>query len=434
MLPGPRGTLRHYIPGPAGHFEKPVGPLRARVAIAAVHVVADRPADRMHGETAIDWELTLSFRHHVWEWGLGVAEAMDTAQRGMGLGWKGASHLITRTAREARAVKGLVVCGASTDQLAPGTARTLEDVVHAYEEQCDLVEAAGSRVVLMASRELARLARSADDYLNVYSTLLDQLREPIIHWLGPMFDPALAGYWGTVDPLEAVEHCLALIKANRDKVDGVKLSMLDESLEVDLRRRLPNGVRLYTGDDLNFVSLIEGDGHGHSDALLGIFDAIAPAASMALQCLDRGDLDGYRGLLGKTVDLSWLLFTAPTPNYKTGLVFLAYLNGHQASFPNARWAGEPSITDSACRGLRGGRSGRSPCRSRDRDDQDEPISCVGRLQSMRRAARATKRNSRMSDRYVHGYHPLERERLQDQAGTPGDLLHSDTTYPGGSKG
>jgi hypothetical protein len=328
-LPGADGVIEPYELGPPGRFPRPSGPPRSRVALAAVHVVADPLAERHR----IDWEATLAFRRHVWSWGLGVAEAMDTAQRGMGLGWPQARELIERTVREAGATGGRVVSGVGTDHLEPGAARGPEDVVAAYAHQCDAVEAVGGDVVLMASRELARVARGPDDYAAVYGRVLSQLRRPaLIHWLGPMFDPALAGYWGHDDPYAAMEVCLAVIAEHAPRIAGVKVSLLDDRLEVAMRRRLPDGVRMYTGDDFNFAELMRGDAAGHSEALLGIFDGIAPAASAALQAMDAGDLARYEELLAPTVPLSRHIFRAPTYQYKTGLVFLAFLNGRQRHF------------------------------------------------------------------------------------------------------
>jgi Protein of unknown function (DUF993) len=333
-LPAPDGTLRVYEPGPGPAFTRPAAPIASRVAIAAAHVVADPLAENVPtGPAHVDWEATLAYRRHLWSWGLGVAEAMDTAQRGMGLDWPVAAELLRRSLGEARASGGIVVCGAGTDHLAPGSARDLDDIRRAYEEQCAAVEADGGRVVLMASRELARIASGPDDYGEVYGAVLGQLERPaIIHWLGGMFDPALAGYWGSADPDAAMAACVQVIADNAARVDGAKVSMLDEALEVRMRRRLPAGVRMYTGDDFNFPRLIEGDEEGHSDALLGIFDSIAPAASAALQALDAGDVARYREVLEPTVALSRHIFQAPTFHYKTGVVFLAYLNGHQAHF------------------------------------------------------------------------------------------------------
>jgi hypothetical protein len=328
-LPGAGGSLEQYTPGPAGAFPRPAAPLRSRVALAAVHVVADPLAERPR----VDWDATLEFRRHVWSWGLGIAEAMDTAQRGMGLGWPEARELIERTVREAAATGGRVVCGAGTDHLEPGAARSLDDVIAAYEHQCEAVEAVGGEVVLMASRELARLARGPEDYAAVYGRVLAQLRRPaLIHWLGPMFDPALAGYWGHDEPHNAMAACVNVIAAHASRVIGVKVSMLDARLEVEMRRLLPDGVRMYTGDDFNFAELMRGDELGHSDGLLGIFDGIAPAASAALQAMDAGDLDRYEALLAPTVPLSRHIFRAPTYHYKAGLVFLAFLNGRQRHF------------------------------------------------------------------------------------------------------
>lgn len=333
-LPRAGGARTEYVVGEPARFERPDGPITHRKALAAAHIVADPLAEQVPGRPpALDWEATLDYRRHLWSWGLGVAEAMDTAQRGMGLDWPTARELIGRSISEARADNRMLVCGAGTDQLIPGSARRLEDVERAYEEQCAHIEGEGGRVVLMASRELARLASGPDDYRRVYGRILGQLRHPaILHWLGDMFDPQLAGYWGHRDLDQAEEVCLSVIRENVGQVDGIKVSLLDGAREVAMRRRLPAGVRMYTGDDFNFAELIEGDAEGHSDALLGIFDAIAPAASAALQRLACGDGEGYRQILAPTVPLSRLVFAAPTYYYKTGVTFLAYLNGHQRHF------------------------------------------------------------------------------------------------------
>lgn len=306
-----------------------------RVAFGAAHVVADPLADNDPWlDAAIDWERTLAFRHHLWDLGLGVAEAMDTAQRGMGLGWPEALELIRRSVAEARSRDdALIACGAGTDHLAPGPDVTIEDVIAAYEEQVGAVEAAGGRIILMASRALARAARGPQDYARVYERILGQVREPvIIHWLGEMFDPALEGYWGSKDHWQAMDTCLQVMEANAAKIDGIKVSLLSKEKEVAMRRRLPQGVRMYTGDDFNYAELIAGDEAGHSDALLGIFDSIAPAASAALAALGAGDESRFFELLEPTVPLSRHIFKAPTRFYKTGVVFLAYLNGLQDHF------------------------------------------------------------------------------------------------------
>lgn len=306
-----------------------------RIALAAAHVVAAPLADVDPWLTsAIDWDATIAFRRHLWSLGLGVAEAMDTAQRGMGLDWPNALELIRRSVAAARDVPGAIVfSGVGTDQLAPSPAATLDDVMRAYEEQIGAVEACGGRIILMASRALAAAAKSPDDYAKVYGRILDQVKEPvIIHWLGEMFDPALAGYWGCADHVAAMDVCIDIIGDHADKVDGIKLSLLDKDKEIRLRRRLPQGVLTYTGDDFNFPELIAGDAQGFSHALLGIFDAIAPAASAALAAHGRGDVDAYWRILEPTVQLSRHLFKTPTRFYKTGIVFLAYLNGHQSHF------------------------------------------------------------------------------------------------------
>ena len=308
-------------------------PFASRVAYAAAHVVADPAADNVPGAPAVvDWDATLAFRRHLWSHGFGVAEAMDTAQRGMGLDYPAARELVRRSAREARAVGGAIVAGVATDQLPPGPA-TLDEVRAAYAEQLADTLDAGARPVLMCSRHLAAAATSADDYLDVYGGLVAAAGGPVVlHWLGPAFDPALAGYWGDTDPVKAIDTVAGLIEEHAARIDGVKLSLLDADLEVELRRRLPAGVRMYTGDDFNYPALIRGDDTSHSDALLGIFAAIAPPAAAALRALDAGDLDAYDEILAPTLPLSRHLFGAPTYYYKTGITFLAWLAGHQRQF------------------------------------------------------------------------------------------------------
>ncbi|MCZ2815261.1 dihydrodipicolinate synthase family protein [Modestobacter sp. VKM Ac-2984] len=332
-LPRADGTLAEHQLGEPGAFTRPDGPLTSRTAYAAAHVVADPFGDNTPGAPVhVDWEATLAFRRHLWSYGLGVADAMDTAQRGMGMPWSTTAELIRRSAAEARACGGLLACGAGTDQ-APAELASTDEVLAAYLEQIEVVEDAGANVIIMASRQLARVARSAEDYAKVYARLLEQVSRPVVlHWLGPMFDPALAGYWGSAQLTEATDTVLQVIADHSAKVDGIKVSMLDEAHEVDMRRRLPDGVRLYTGDDFNYPTLVRGDGESWSHALLGIFDAIAPAASSALQALDRGDLAAYDRLLEPTVALSRHLFGTPTYYYKTGIVFLAWLAGHQPGF------------------------------------------------------------------------------------------------------
>ncbi len=306
-----------------------------RIAYAAAHVVADPLAEGDPWlDCAVDWERTIAFRRHLWSLGFGVAEAMDTAQRGTGVDWPTSLELIRRSIEAARHTPGaLLASGAGTDHLAPGLGVTLDDVIRAYEEQCAAIEKLGGRIILMASRALAVAARSPDDYLKVYARILRQVREPvIIHWLGEMFDPALAGYWGFADHHLAMDVALAVITADAAKVDGVKVSLLDKDKEIAMRRRLPRGVRMYTGDDFNYASLIAGDAHAHSDALLGIFDAIAPAAAAALGALARDDMRSFHDILAPTEALSRHIFKAPTRFYKTGVVFMAYLNGMQDHF------------------------------------------------------------------------------------------------------
>jgi len=306
-----------------------------RIAYAAAHVVADPLSDIDPWDgAAIDWEKTIAFRHYLWDLGLGVAEAMDTAQRGGGLGWAEAKDLIGHALDAARSRPGVkICCGVGTDHLDPATSTGIGQIVGAYEEQVEAIEALGGRLVIMASRALARVAKTPADYAKVYGRILRQVKAPvIIHWLGEMFDPALAGYWGSADHATAMEVCLGVIADNAAKIDGVKISLLSRDKEIDMRRKLPAGVRMYTGDDFNYAELIAGDEQGHSDALLGIFDAIAPAASASLARLAVGDLQGFHGILEPTVPLSRHIFEAPTRFYKTGIVFLAWLNGLQDHF------------------------------------------------------------------------------------------------------
>ena len=319
QLPGRPGPLVIPAPGWAAGYPSP----GSRRVYAAAHVAA-RDAE------TIDWEATLRFRAHLWAYGFGVAEAMDTAQRGMGLSWAQARELIARSAASAG---GALACGAGTDQLPDGESHPIPRIIDAYTEQMAFVQSAGADVILMASRALAASARGPRDYLDVYGELLRQAERPVIlHWLGEAFDPALRGYWGGADFGAAADTVLELIDRAGGKVDGVKLSVLDAGQEVALRRRLPAGVRLYTGDDFNYAELIRGDGQGHSDALLGAFAAITAPAAAALAALDRGDLAGYDAAMAPTVPLSRLIFEPPTFDYKVGVAFLAWLNGFQPRF------------------------------------------------------------------------------------------------------
>ncbi|WP_428934631.1 dihydrodipicolinate synthase family protein [Streptomyces sp. ACT015] len=330
-LPYPDGGLRAYEPHAEPRALTPGAPFTSRTVFSAAHVVADPLADTTpDGPAAVDWDATLAFRRHLWSHGLGVAEAMDTAQRGMGLDWPTAAELIRRSAAEAKVSGGRIACGVGTDQI---TAGTLAEVRAAYEEQLALVEESGAQAVLMASRALAAAASGPEEYLEVYGHLLRQAAEPVVlHWLGPMFDPALEGYWGSADLDTATDTFLDVIAAHPDKVDGIKVSLLDARREVELRRRLPQGVRCYTGDDFHYPELIAGDEQGFSHALLGIFDPLGPLAAEAVRVLDTGDTGGFRELLDPTVELSRHLFQAPTRFYKTGVVFLAWLAGHQSHF------------------------------------------------------------------------------------------------------
>jgi hypothetical protein len=336
LLPRSDGSVYRYTPGSAARFSPANGQIKSRTAYSAAHVVVDPASDNSPGaDVRLDWDATLAYRRYLWSLGLLVAEAMDTAQRGMGLDWTAAQELIRRSLAEARSVGAAekIACGAGTDHLQPRPGLTLPEVENAYEEQVSYVEGQGGRVILMASRALAACATSPDDYARVYGKILAQISKPVIlHWLGDMFDPALAGYWGSRDFDVAMDTCLQIIQDNAVKIDGIKISLLDHHREITMRRRLPANVRMYTGDDFNYAELILGDEQGYSHALLGIFDAIAPAASAALAALDAGDVERYNAILVPTVPLSRHIFQSPTYNYKTGVVFMAYLNGHQDHF------------------------------------------------------------------------------------------------------
>jgi hypothetical protein len=341
-LPRADGTLMPYtLRGPGAFRPASAGAHFNRIAYSAAHVVADaRASTDPWLQCAIDWDTTIAYRQRLWRMGLGVAEAMDTAQRGMGLDWPTSLELIRRCLDAARDVPGArVASGCGTDHLAPEAARSVDDVIRAYEEQMAVIEQLGGRLIVMCSRALARVARGPADYERAYDRVLSQAREPVIlHWLGDMFDPALKGYWGSDNTDAAMATALGVIEAHAAKVDGIKISLLDKDKEIAMRRRLPTGVRMYTGDDFNYAELIAGDGVGaapnqqHSDALLGIFDAIAPAASAALAALAAGDAVRFHRILEPTVPLSRHIFQAPTRFYKTGVVFMAWLNGHQEHF------------------------------------------------------------------------------------------------------
>lgn len=347
-LPGLSGTLETYTLSGSTPVQPASQPKFNRIAYSAAHVVADpRAAIDPWLQCAVDWDETIAYRQHLWSLGLGVAEAMDTAQRGMGLDWPTSLELIRRTLDAAKDVPGaLVASGCGTDHLVPEDVKSVDDVIRGYEEQMEAIEKLGGQLIVMASRALARVARSPADYERVYDRILTQAKQPVVlHWLGDMFDPALKGYWGSHDLDRAMDTALGIIAAHAGKVDGIKISLLDKDKEIAMRRRLPatggadgQGVRMYTGDDFNYSELIAGDGagtarvHGQSDALLGIFDAIAPAASAALNELALGNTQRFHDILGPTVPLSRHIFAAPTRFYKTGVVFMAWLNGHQRHF------------------------------------------------------------------------------------------------------
>jgi hypothetical protein len=336
-LPNEHGALQPYRLAHASSPFARVAPARwNRSAYAAAHVVVDplQPCDPWDGPPVIDWEATLRFREHLWRLGFKIAEAMDTAQRGMGLDWPGARELIRRSVAHARTIPGTdLACGVGTDQLIANERTTIDDVMHAYQEQIEAVEAAGGRIILMASRAMAAVAKSADDYKRVYGELLRQCKDKVVlHWLGEMFDPALKGYWGTNDIAAAMDTVLDIVQANAQKIEGIKISLLDAQWEVAMRRRLPAGVIMFTGDDFNYDTLIAGDGAHHSHALLGIFDPIAPVAAAALAALAGGDAEAYNRIIAPTIPLSREIFRAPTRHYKAGVIFIAWLNGHQSHF------------------------------------------------------------------------------------------------------
>lgn len=336
-LPDQDGKLTAYTPRTEPRARTAAdGPFRSRVAVAAAHVVVDPlAANEPFGAPVIDWDASLAFRRHLWSEGFVVGEALDTAQRGMGLDWGLASELIRRSGAEAAAVGGKLTAGVWTDHIDPATT-DLAAIAAAYEQQLEAVDAAGAQAIILSSRQLAAAATSAEDYANVYGKLLSQATRPVIlHWVGPEWDPALAGYWGSDDPGTAMDNFLAIVTEHAAKVDGVKVAPLPLDREIELRGRLPQGVRCYTGDDFSYPQLMAGDGRTHSDALLGVLDPLAGLAADAIRLLDQGDTAGFRALMDPTVELSGHLFEGPGMNirfYKTGIVFLAWLSGHQNHF------------------------------------------------------------------------------------------------------
>ncbi|WP_411195527.1 dihydrodipicolinate synthase family protein [Raoultella planticola] len=338
-LPTLQGTITDYQLVTTEERPTVITPAFNRIAYAAAHVVIDpqhQGADWLNNPR-IDWDSTLAYRHHLWRLGFNIAEAMDTAQRGMGVSWEIAKELIIRSLQEAQTVPGAdLAAGVGTDQLEAAHATTLEQVIAAYEEQMELVEKHNGKIILMASRALAKVAKTPQDYLAVYNRLLEQSQDKIIlHWLGEMFDQALTGYWGSTDFAAAADTVLEIIANNVDKVEGIKISLLSKEKEVAFRKRLPSQVKMYTGDDFNYPELIAGEDGHYSHALLGIFDAIAPVAAAALNELAQGNSGEYYRLMNPTVALSREIFKAPTQYYKAGIVFLAWLNGHQSHFSMA---------------------------------------------------------------------------------------------------
>ncbi|NBY68403.1 MAG: dihydrodipicolinate synthase family protein [Betaproteobacteria bacterium] len=341
QLPNSHGQLEGYELVGTTPIQPKLGVKFNRIAYSAAHVVSDplAPHDPWL-DCAVDWDATIAYRKNLWKLGLGVAEAMDTAQRGMGLDWPTSLTLIERSIDASKDVSGaFLASGCGTDHLNLESVTTVDEVIAAYEFQMAAIEKLGGKLIIMASRALARVAKSPADYERVYDRILSQAKQPVLlHWLGDMFDSALTGYWGNKDTDKAMDTALGIIQAHANKVDGIKISLLDKDKEIQMRRRLPASVRMYTGDDFNYAELIAGDGkgehlvHGQSDALLGIFDAIAPAASAALGELAQGNLEKFHAILGPTVPLSRHIFKAPTRFYKTGVVFMAWLNGHQKHF------------------------------------------------------------------------------------------------------
>ena len=341
ILPAGHGDLTHYtLKTTDDHIVPPLAnDAFNRVAYAAPHIVVDptRHYEPRSHCPAIDWDKTLGIRSYLYSLGFKVAEAMDTAQRGMGLGWATAWDLIRRSVSHARAIPGAdLACGAGTDQLDERRRHSLSDIIQAYKQQFEAIESAGGRAIMMASTALCAAARDADDYKNVYDAVIAESRNPVIlHWLGDAFNPALAGYWGSRDVHEAMETVLDIVRLHASKIEGIKISLLNAEYERELRARLPAGVKMYTGDDFNYCDLIAGDSTGDSHALLGIFSAIAPVAAKGLAHLAQGDLAAYRGAMVPTVALSREIFRAPTQYYKAGVCFLAWLNGHQDHFSMA---------------------------------------------------------------------------------------------------
>ena len=335
-LPNADGSIAAYTLKNTASAGTPAAGTWNRTAYAAAHVVLDarKPYDPWDSSPPVDWDATMRFREYLWSLGFKIAEAMDTAQRGMGLDWPVARELIRRSLRHAKTIPGAdLACGAGTDHMKVTTSTTVNDVLAAYREQFEAVESEGGRAIMMASRALCAIAKNADDYITVYDRILSEARNPVVlHWLGEMFDPALAGYWGTKDIPRAMDTVVEIIRRHASKIEGIKISLLDAKWEVELRARLPEGVRMYTGDDFNYGELIAGDSTHHSHALLGIFDPIAPVAAKALAALAAGDTQTYHSLMAPTVALSREIFRAPTRHYKAGVVFLAWLNGHQDHF------------------------------------------------------------------------------------------------------
>lgn len=339
LLPATNNKLERYNIISQGYGSYVPSGSFSRTVYAAAHVVVNPLAERHPGVSpvAVDWDATLAYREHLWNMGFKVAEAMDTAQRGMGVDWPTALELVKRSLDVARGIEGAdLASGAGTDQLTDFSRLTLDDVKRAYIEQIDAIEGAGGRIILMASRALAAVAKGPEDYISLYNELIQGCRNPVIlHWLGDMFDSKLAGYWGSNDVWQNMDTVMAIINDNADKIDGIKISLLETEYECELRKRLPASVKMFTGDDFNYPELIEGDGQHHSHGLLGIFDPIAPVAAQALEALALGDKDQYRALMQPTIPLSRKIFESPTQFYKAGVVFIAWLNGYQSHFSMA---------------------------------------------------------------------------------------------------
>lgn len=333
-LPETGGGMRTHVMREPAVFEKHPRPFTSRTVLAAPHVVADVRAEYTPGVAPpVDWESTMAFRRHLWSYGIGVAEGMDTSERGVGgLMWPQAQELIALGIEEAAAAGGAIVCGAGTDQISSAQP-SLEHVIDAYLEQTSYIEGRGGATVIRASHALVAAAKSDEDYLKVYGTVLASLERPaIVHWLGTVFDPTLAGYWGHDDVRAAMRVVLEMAHSNVDSLRGIKFSLLDDELESEFRRLVPPSVQVFTGDDYGYTQLLLGDSEHHSHGLLGVLDPIAPIASAAFAALDQGDESSFTETMDATIPFAVKMFEPPAASYKVGVVFTAWLSGHQEHF------------------------------------------------------------------------------------------------------